>query len=104
MIGYITLGPTPAGECCEQIGPNCNYDRMKKECRVYIHQLERMFPDAEKSNARFAVMSFPHDFGTYKEVVVKYDEMVEDSVNFAFHVESNLPEEWDDEALDELNK
>lgn len=38
----------------------------------------------------------PHDFGSYSEAVVYYDNKDDKSVGFAFFVEENLPENWND--------
>jgi len=98
MRDYITLGPVPCEEKCEQVGPNCDYSQMTKECRVYINQLKRQSPKAE-----LRIKSFPHDFGTYKEVAVFYDDQNEESVQIAYDLEASLPENWDEEAIRELN-
>lgn len=98
MREYLELGPVPCDEKCEQVGPDCNYQRMALESREYANQLARMFPGAEDAYCSFRVKSFPHDFGTYYEVVVRYDSDDENSAAFAFNVEENLPAEWDAEA------
>ena len=54
--------------------------------------LQERWPDAH-----FAVKSFPHDFGTYREVVVYYDTEENDSI--AYEIEANLPTTWDDEPV-----
>jgi hypothetical protein len=95
---YLELGPVPCDEKCEQVGPDCDYGRMSAESREYANQLYRMFPGAEDANCSFGVKSFPHDFGSYKEVVVRFDSDDEKSVEFAFNVENNLPAEWDEQA------
>ena len=46
--------------------------------------------------AHFAIKSFPHDFGTYREVVVYYD--TDDNDPIAYEVEANLPKTWDEES------
>ena len=97
QMDYLTLGPTPADESCEQ-ADGCR-NKIRRENNAYKRQLERMFPipDALQS-VRFSVKSFPHDFGSYTEVVVHYDCDDETAVEFAFNVESNLPANWDAQA------
>jgi len=104
MIDFITLGPTPMEENCQQIGPP-TFDGSKesKELIAYKHQLMRMFKDIP-SNCKFIIRSFPHDFGRYREVCITYYINVPESEDFAFEVESNLPLNWDEEALKELNQ
>ena len=99
MRDYMTLGPTPCAENCEQLGANYDPRKAAIECSVFINQLERTFPDNE-----FGVKRFHHDFGTYMEVVVYYDDSKENEVDSALEVEANIPEFWDDIAKDQLSK
>ena len=46
--------------------------------------------------------SFPHDFGTYREVVVYYDDDDQKQAEQAFFLESADISNWDEEALKEL--
>lgn len=96
-MDYVTLGPTPAGEDCEQLGPNYNNAKARKECLIYKKQLQRMFP-----GGFFNIKSFSHDFGTYHEVVAYYDDNNDDAMGDAFEIENNTPEYWDDEAKAEI--
>jgi len=98
MSEFMELGPVPCNEECAQVGSDDFYERARKEYSAYKHQLERMFP-----NCNFRIKSFPHDFGTYYEVCVVYDENDEKATERALEVEGNLPENWDDEAKKELN-
>ena len=91
---YIELGPVPANEECAQTGdPDFRKQAMKEGAR-YIELLKRLFPN-ELDSCSFQLKSFPHDFGSYFEVVVIYDPDDEESVNFAYNVERNLPETWE---------
>ncbi len=98
MKDYVTLGPTPAAEDCERA--DGDQSRCRKECQIYIRQLERMFPEHE--GAYFACKSFPHDFGSYREVCCIFDDDDESAVEYAYKCENNTPQHWDAEALDEL--
>ncbi len=89
MTDYLTLGPTPAGENCVQVG-NDNYQTLaREECKKYIALLRKKWPEAN-----FRIKSFPHDFGSYMEVVVMYDTENEKETDQAFDIENNLPESW----------
>lgn len=101
MKDYVTIGCTPSGEDCAQVGRDDYYERMRKETQAFVHQLRRQFGE-EKYPARLSVKGFPHDFGTYHEVVCYYDDEDEDSVNYAFKLESEMPEYWDEQAKHEL--
>lgn len=96
---YLTLGPTPCDEPCEQIGDSYNSTRARQEMKAYINQLRRQSPDAN-----LHIKSFPHDFGTYSEVCVIYNPDNEESANIAFDLESNLPANWDEKAIEELKE
>lgn len=98
---YLELSPTPVGESCEQLGPDYSRTRAMAECRAFLRQLRRLFGD-EPEGARLSVSSNPHDFGTYHEVRVSYDEDSREAIDYAFRLEGNLPESWDRQALEEL--
>jgi hypothetical protein len=99
----LDLGPTPAGEDCAQVGSN-NYDQLTRiETRAYIGQLQRMFPNIPLG-CRFVVTNNSHDFGTYHEVAIKFSEDDEEATNFAYGIESKIPELWDEIARNELQK
>ena len=99
----LELGSTPSGEDCVQVGSDSYFDLYIAEAKAYIDQLKRQFPNIP-DGVSFGIKSFPHDFGTYHEVVVKYNEDNEEAINFAFDVENNTPEYWDATAKEELNK
>ena len=83
MAEYLTLGSAPPEEPCAQ---TVDADKVKADWR---NQLERAFPDA-----RFGLKGFPHDWGTYYEVVVYYG--TEREMEIAFQVERELPARWED--------
>jgi hypothetical protein len=43
-----------------------------------------------------------HEFGSYLEVQVRFDDDDEHQTHWAFMIEAELPELWDDEARAEL--
>lgn len=97
MFDYFTLGSVPCDEDCSQVGSNDYHEKSRIECQAYKKQLLRLFP-----NAYFKIKGFPHDFGTYHEVVVMFTEDDEAEVRQAIEIEDSLPENWDDEAKKEL--
>ena len=99
---YMNIGSTPAGEECVQVGTSDYYSKSMKEGKAFINQLTRMFGDPSEYNCSFRVKAFPHDFGTYHEVVVSYNDEDEDACQFAYKVEAEAPEYWDNEAKLEL--
>lgn len=92
---FLTLGPTPFGEDCAQVGTSDYYVRAIEETRRYKEMLEKKFPDLPQG-LTFETKAFPHDFGTYHEVVVVYDRDDQEQVNYALKVERHLPETWED--------
>lgn len=97
MRDYLEIGPSPAGENCAQLG-SPDYDRKSRiECKAYMHQLERLFPDGV-----FTVKTFNHDYGSYREVVAYFDDSDSPMTNAAFAAEANSPEFWDEAATEEL--
>jgi len=76
---------------------------MRRETRVFLGQLHRQF-GTSPGTARLGVKSFPHDFGTYHEVVCSFDDTDEIGMDFAYRLENECPESWDEQAKVELNQ
>lgn len=90
MRDYLCLGPVPDEEDCQQVGTSSyDYDKDIADLRRYKAMLEARWPDAH-----FGIKSFPHEFGTYREVVVYFD--TEEENPLAFEIEANLPRIWDE--------
>ena len=100
-MAYLELGPTPGDEECAQVGADDYGARVRREGRAYIAQLTRQFGEPPEG-CHFSIKGFPHDFGTYHEVVVHYEPEIAGSLEFAFKVERELPSEWDKQAKAEL--
>jgi hypothetical protein len=104
MLDYLNLGSTPSDEDCAQVGSPDYENRANKELDAYMAQLERMFPGLETHKSmRFKKMWFPHDFGSYGEIVIVYDADNELEAATAIEIEWNTPTNWDEEAIKELN-
>lgn len=101
MRDRIELGPTPGNEDCAQVGSDGYRDRARRECQAYIRQLERTFPNAP-FGACYGIRAYQHDFGTYLEVYISYDEDDASQASYAWNVEANLPGEWDATARAEI--
>lgn len=98
---YLTLGSTPSGEDCAQVGREDYHPLMRRETRAYIAQLRRQF-GPEPSGAIISVKGFPHDFGTYHEVCVTFDASNEEAVTYAYRLDNEMPESWDEQARAEM--
>ena len=99
---YIELGPVPAGENCAQVGTDNYLSRSMRECEVFRRMLERVFPIPEGLPVKYVVRSHAHDFGAYREVSVRYCGGDTAASDFAFGVESSVPDAWDPVAQQEL--
>lgn len=92
---YHSLGSTPYGVECAQVGASNYAEYSKVESKVYIAQLLREFGEPPEG-VRIHAKHFPHDFGSYVEVVVSFNPDCERSALWAMNVENNTPEHWDD--------
>jgi hypothetical protein len=92
---------TPHDEKCAQTG-NPNYHKMGRlEAVALKNQLMRMHGNPP-GGAYFKITSNPHDFGTYFDLAVAYNEDDEDETDYMLKIESGIPDNWDEEALKEL--
>lgn len=100
MRDYFEIGCTPYDEPCAQVGAD-NYPEMSKiECRAYLNQIRRVV-GPEPEGCYLTIKSFPHDFGSYREVCVVYDDDEESHNDYVLKCESCCST-WDDEARAEL--
>lgn len=101
MRDYIEFETTPYGESCTQVlRKGTDYEKMVKEGEIFIEQLKRQFPPPPGCSLKLRAM--PHDFGAYYEVRAYFDTEDETGSKWAYHLEENIPEKWDDEAKKEL--
>ncbi len=90
---FLPIGPVPCDEPCEQLGRGYDPVKAREECRRFIDAI-RATVGTEPDGARLIVTSNDHDFGTYYEVVVRYDTEDEAASTYAFRVESEAPTNW----------
>ena len=95
MKDYLNIGSAPIEEDCVQVGTDNYMQDSRKECQRFVDLLNMKFPN-KPNGVDFKIKSFPHEFGTYREVVVSYDDSVEEQVEFAFMVEDQTPLTWED--------
>ncbi len=102
MKDYLSLSSSPCDETCIQVGHE-NYDEeSRKECIRYRDLLVKKFGGIDKLDemgVRFSTKSFPHDYGSYREVIVIFDDDDEKAIGAAYYIEKNLPQRWDDETV-----
>lgn len=98
----LTIGPAPCEENCAQVG-STDYDvRSRRECLIYQRMLARLFPLSDEVPAHLIVKTFLHDFGSYREVCVRYDDGNVKACHYAFQLEAQSPAQWDAIARYEL--
>jgi hypothetical protein len=106
MRDTIEIGAAPYNEDCAQVGRDDYGPRSLVETRAYKAQLTRLVLahlDGKPMPASFGirVKSNVHDFGSYREVAVSFDDNDGEAVDLAYWLDSNAPGHWDDEALAE---
>jgi len=100
MRDYLEIGSSPNGEDCVQVDSKSDYlPEMKLELKRYKKFLEDKFPIPVNVLAYFGIKWNSHDFGSYGEVVVYFDDDDEIAQEFAFYVEGNSPELWTDNEI-----
>ena len=98
MMENLNIGSTPNEEECAQVGSADYYARAIKECLAYREQIRKHYPEPE--NGYLKVKGFPHDFGTYYEVVAYYDPEDTQASRWAFDIEGDdlgVLSTWDEE-------
>lgn len=94
------LGPSPASEESVQVDKKKDYlPAMREELRRWKKVLEEKFPVPEGVDAHFKIKMEQHEFGSYGEVVIRYNVNDEKSVEFALNVENTAPAEWPEDQL-----
>lgn len=97
----LELACAPTEEPCEQVGGYYDRRRARAECRALIGQLVRMHGEPPEG-VRLIIAMHRHDFGTYHEVAVQFDDRDEAAIDYAFKLERKLPAYWDAAAREEL--
>jgi hypothetical protein len=95
MKDYLNIDPVPMDEPCTQIDEGIQ--PQIEEAKRMVHLLRKRFPNCNKIN--YQITRNPHDFGTYIDIRILFDEDDEVSESQAFFVEANLPFKWTDEEI-----
>lgn len=104
MNDYLNIGSVPYDEDCAQVGSEDYETRSRLECVAFREQCKRVLADKfDDVCIIVSIKSFPHDFGTYREVVAIYDPDNQQEVEQALYLESAEElENWDKEAKEFL--
>lgn len=106
MRDFLNIGSSPIDEPCAQFGTEGYETTARIECRAYMHQLVRTF-GPPPYGARLQIKGFEHDrgqydVGTYYEVVCWFEDSIQEAVDYAFKLEAESPQRWDELALAEI--
>lgn len=101
MLESLELCSVPLDEECQQVGmPTFSRQKETLELQACKAQIERENKQLfDTRNIRLSVKSNPHDFGTYRELVLKFNDEDEDACDAAYRIEACLPEKWDEESI-----
>ena len=104
MKDRIELGfTTPHGEPCAQVG-TANYEKDSMiEAIAMINQITRRV-GRPIGTCRFGVIGCSHDFGTYHDIAIRFEDERPEEVDYVEKVQSLDLENWDDIAIQELKE
>lgn len=96
MRDYMTIGSSPVDEKCVNVGEDNYESRSLEECNKYIALIRKKL-GPEPHAAQLRTKLFPHDFGSYREVVCYFDDNEPASAAYALACEGYGPKDWKDE-------
>jgi len=97
MRDSMSFDTVPFEEDGQQLGPNYDPIKARKEAEVTIAQIVRQH-GKPPAGGFFKIRSNPHDFGDYLSITFIYDDECEDAVKYAYDVEGNWPALYDAES------
>lgn len=94
---FYEIGGTPADESCAGVD---HVIEMRAECKRFKALLEKVFePLMKETGIYFGIKGNPHDFGTYYEVCVYFDDEDANQLDAMLFVEDKAPDTWNDETI-----
>jgi hypothetical protein len=92
---FLELGTSPFEEECVQVNPNVEYKAaMRSECERFIGLLESTL-GIPPEGSFFTIKWSSHDFGSYADVRIVFDNENEAQSTYAYNVENSIPARWD---------
>lgn len=99
----IEIGTSPYAEAAAQVGEPDYNEQSRLECMAFRHQLQRQFPElADNPDCYLVTRTHEHDYGSYREVAVKFAPRSIRAMDLAYLIEASAPEHWDAQALEWL--
>jgi hypothetical protein len=102
MLDYYDFDTVPYEVTPQQLGPDYDPQKARKEARTTVNQLIRTFGEPP-FGSRFKIVSNPHEFGNYYSIQFVYNDENEETCDYLAKVENDWPNDWDKQALEELN-
>ena len=98
MKDFIGLGSAPCEEDCVQVSKEFDYmSKMKKECNRFKLDIEKYFEDLIKeSGVVIIIKTFPHDFGSYCDVGISFNNVNKNQYKAALKIEEKCPTTWEE--------
>ena len=89
----MEIGCAPSEEPCAQVGDVGYATRARLECRAFIAELKALLGDPPE-DTELCIRANSHDFGTYYQVAVAYDDQDKASRDYAFACEAADIPKW----------
>ena len=106
MEDFVGLGSSPCEEDCVQVSKDFDYmPKMKKECNRFKLGIEKYFENLIKeSDVSIVIKTFPHDFGSYCDVGISFDNSNKYQYKAALKIEQECPTTWEELENGKYNK
>ena len=102
MKDYLYIDTTPSNEKCTQVNDPDYSAKARAEGRRMLAQIDKHYPLPENASMGYTrIKSESHDFGSYYQIQIIFDDECESSVNWAFSIEADslgALEYWDEET------
>jgi hypothetical protein len=100
-MDYMEFDTAPSEEKCASVGEDNYYIKAKMEYDALVNQIKQIFGLVPET-VSFRFKGCPHDFGTYYQLMIKYDENNEAAEEYIYKIENEFPKFWDKEAKRQL--
>jgi hypothetical protein len=105
MKDYLSIGTVPCNEDCTANEPTGAYAAaQRREAALFAEQIARHYPEPDQGYV--TVKRFPHEFGSYYETCVVFDDENEAATTWAYNVESDslgVLTQWDEQSRAAMN-
>lgn len=99
MTEIYWLGPCPSDEQAAQSCDDNFHEANKAECRAFITAIKRVCGEPPEG-AVLKIKSSSHDFGSYREVVVEFDDNDQAAAEYAMKCDKDAPTEWSQAGME----